>query len=346
MVRILGAINAAVKQVLRLRLVRAFFLFSDHRGGLLAAAITYRMLFAVFASVLLGFSIASFWLSTRSDLWDALVETVDQVVPGLIGTGDDANVLINIDQVLEQRIGFTFAGGIGAIALIAALLGAVGNVRMSLRTIAGTRQDTSNALIMKGVDLLFALSIGVLIAASALASFLGSSFVDLVLSWIHFDAGGGAEFVARAGSVFVTFVLDAVIIAWLFWLQSGVRAGVRAMIPGSLIGGAGLVVLQQASGLFVGGANNNPLFGVFTSLIALLLWFNFSAQVVLIACAYIVTTVEEQQQRVGSVYGAETLAQRTVRAAERDVIVAQDALNAAREAEREERDRLAARERV
>ena len=343
MERILGAVNAAVRRVLRLRLVRAFFLYSDHRGGLLAAAITYRMLFAVFASVLLGFSIASFWLSSRSDLWDALVETVDQVVPGLIGTGDD-NALINIDTVLDERIGFTFAGGIGAIALIVALLGAVGNVRVSLRTIAGTRQDTSNALIMKAVDLLFALSIAVLVVVSAVASFLGSSFVDLVLAWTDFDAGGLAEVVARAGTVFVTFVLDAVIIAWLFWLQSGMRSGIRAMIPGSLIGGAGLVVLQQASGLFVGGANNNPLFGVFTSLIALLLWFNFSAQVVLIACAYIVTTIEEKQQRVGNVYGAETLAQRTVRAAERDVVVAQDALNAARDAERDEREKLAARQ--
>jgi len=343
MVRIFDAVNAAVKWILRLRIVRAFFLFADHRGGLLAAAITYRMLFAVFASVLLGFSIASVWLSSRSDLWDALVETVDQVVPGLIGSGDE-NALVNIDQVLDQRIGFTFAGGVGAIALVVALLGAVGNVRMSLRTIAGTRQDTSNALIMKAVDLLFALSIGVLVVASAVASFLGSSFVDLVLEWTDSNAGGLAELVTRVGTVFVTFVLDAVIIAWLFWLQSGVRPGIRAMLPGALIGGAGLVVLQQASGLFVGGANNNPLFGIFTSLIALLLWFNFSAQVVLIACAYIVTTVDEKHERVGNVYGAETLAQRTVRAAERDVVVAQDALIAARDAERAEREKLAARQ--
>jgi membrane protein len=339
----MGSIDAVVKRLLRLRLTRAFFLFSDHRGGLLAAAITYRMLFAVFASVLLGFSISSFWLSSRSDLWDALVETVDQVIPGLIGTGSETNALISIDDVLDQQIGFASAGGVGAVALVIALLGAVGNVRLSLRTIAGTRQDTSNALIMKAVDLLFALSIGVLVAASAIASFLGSSFVDLILEWIDFNPGGLAEFVTRAGTVFVTFVLDAVIIAWLFWLQSGVRPGIRAMLPGALIGGAGLVVLQQASGLFVGGANNNPLFGVFTSLIALLLWFNFSAQVVLIACAYIVTTVDEQNERVGTVYGVETFAQRTVRAAERDVIVAQDALVAARDAEHAEREKQAAR---
>lgn len=343
MVTILGAIDSAVKRILRLRIARAFFLFVDHRGGLLAAAITYRMLFAVFAAVLLGFSAASFWLASRGDLWDALVETVDQVIPGLIGTGGETDALINMDEVFKHRVGFTFAGGVGAVALILAMLGAVGNVRMSVRTIAGTRQDTSNALVMKAVDLLFALSIGVLVIASAAASFLGSAFVDLVLGWVDFDTGGLAEVVARAGTVVVTFVLDAVIIAWLFWLQSGLHPGLRTMLPGALIGGAGLVVLQQASGLFVGGANNNPLFGVFTTLIALLLWFNFSAQVTLIACAYIVTTIEEKQERVGNVYGAETLGQRNVRAAERDVMIAQDALIAAREAERAEREKLDAR---
>lgn len=343
MVRILGLFDAAVKRVLRLRLARAFFLFVDHRGGLLAAAITYRMLFAIFAAVLIGFSFASVWLASRSDLLEALVETVDQVVPGLLGMGDDDNVLINVQTVFDSRISFTFAGAIGAVALVIALLGAVGNVRLSLRIIAGTRQDTSNALIMKAVDLLFALSIGVLIAASAVASFLGSSFVDLVLSWTNFNPGGLAEVVARLSTIFVTFVLDAIIIAWLFWLQSGIRPGIRAMLPGSLLGGAGLVVLQQASGLFVGGADNNPLFGVSTSLIALLLWFNFSAQVVLISCAYIVTTIEEKHERVGTVYGVETLAQRKIRAAEREVIVAQDALVAARDAELADREKQAAR---
>ena len=115
------------------------------------------------------------------------------------------------------------------------------------------------------------------------------------------------------------------------------------MIPGALIGAAGLVILQQASGLFVGGADNNPLLGSFASLIALLLWFNFSAQVVLIACAYIVVSVEEENDRVGERFGAETFKQRMVRTAERDIRVASDALRAAREDERREREKVARR---
>lgn len=325
--------------LLRRRLVRAVLLFNDSRGGLLAAAITFRMLFAVFAAVLLGFSAASLWLPSRSTLWDALVGTVDELVPGLIGSGGGA--LIDVSDVRKLAISFTIAGALSIVALVWALVSAVGNVRMSIRLIAGTRHQESSALFARLLDLLFAVSIGVLVIASAVATMLGSTFTDAILDWVGMSGSGVGALITRATTLLVTFALDAVVIAWLFWLQSGLRVKVRTLVPGSLYGAAGLVVLQQLSGLFVGGADSNPLLATFASLIALLLWFNLSAQVVLIASAYIVVTEEERVDRVASRYGAETLAQRAVRSAERDVRVAEDALIAAREAEAAERERLA-----
>lgn len=345
--KVFAVVDRLMKWILRQRVVRAFFLYVDHRGGLLAAAITFRMLFAVFAAVLLGFSAAAIWLSTRDDLWDSLIETVNGVVPGLLETdaetGEGRTGLIDVSDATNLGADSLVAGAIAVFALVWALVSAVGNFRMSIRMIAGTRHENSSALIMRAFDLLFALSIGVLLIASAVLSFLGSAFIDPILAWAGLMSGGGAEILTRAGTVLVTFTLDAVVIAWLFWLQSGVKARVRTIVPGALMGAAGLVILQQASGLFVGGADNNPLLGSFASLIALLLWFNFSAQVVLIACAYIVVSVEEQENRVGERFGAETFKQRMVRAAERDIRVADDSLRSAREDEREAREKAAER---
>ncbi|MGO3765974.1 YihY/virulence factor BrkB family protein [Microbacterium gubbeenense] len=338
--KLIRGYQAAVRWALQLRVVRAFLLYSDSRGGLLSAAITFRMLFAVFAAVFLGFSVASIWLSTRSDLWEALVETVDDVVPGLVGL--DGNALIDVSALPDITSSYT-APIASIVALIWALLGGVGNVRMSIRTIAGTRHDESNALIMRAFDLLFALSIGVLVIASAIVTFLGSAFVDTVLEWLGRADNNTAEVVTRIGTVLVTFILDAVIVAWLFWLMAGAKPTFGELIPGSLIGGAGLVVLQQASGLFLGGADNNPLLVGFASLIALLLWFNLSAQVVLIACSYIVVTIEEKSNRVAERHGAETLTQRAVRSAERNVRVAEEALAAARDADQVAREKEAER---
>src|SRR5690606_16996454 len=124
---------------------------SDCKGGLLAAAITFRMLFAVFAAVLLGFSAASLWLSSRSDLWDALIATVDELIPGLLGTGKDA--LIDVSDVRSLSTSFTIAGALSILALVWALVSAVGNVRVSLRTIAGTAHKESSALFARVLDL-------------------------------------------------------------------------------------------------------------------------------------------------------------------------------------------------
>jgi len=95
-------------------------------------------------------------------------------------------------------------------------------------------------------------------------------------------------------------------------------------------------VLQELSSLFVGGATANPLLASFASLLALLIWLNLSAQVILIACAYIVTGAEEEHDRV-SASGPRSFAQRRVQRAQQDVIVATKALRAAEEAEATER---------
>ena len=84
-----------------------------------------------------------------------------------------------------------------------------------------------------------------------------------------------------------------------------------------------------------------PITNTFASLIALLLWFNLSAQVILIASAYIVTGVEEESDRVRARYGAKTFAQRRVRRAENAVMAASGELTAARDAEAEERNKAA-----
>ena len=51
---------------LALRPVRAWFIYLEHHGPMLADSITYRTLFSVFAGVFLGFAIGGIWLSGQS----------------------------------------------------------------------------------------------------------------------------------------------------------------------------------------------------------------------------------------------------------------------------------------
>lgn len=336
----MAAVGEWVRRILAwalgLRIVRSFLLFAESKGAVLAGSVTFRALFSLFAAVLLGFSAAAIWLRGRPELWDALISAMNNVIPGLIG-GEGS--VIDVRELQNAPGPITIAGVVAVLALIWAAIGAIQTLRTAIRMMAGTANDTTSFVLLILRDLLFAAAVGALFVASAIVTFLGSAFASTVLQWIGIDAGLAATITTRVITIVATFLLDTVLIALLFALLSGLRVSARALWSGALVGGAGLVVLQQLSGLFVGGAPANPLLATFSSLVALLLWLNLSAQMILVGCAHVITTAEEEEDRVGEKYGATTFAQRKVRRAQRDVEIATATLRKAREQEQAEREK-------
>ncbi|WP_029145156.1 YihY/virulence factor BrkB family protein [Microbacterium luticocti] len=307
--------------------VRAFLHYTEHGGPRLADAITYRALFSVFAAVLLGFSVAAAWLAGDPDAMHRLTTTVDAVIPGLVGSGG----LVD-PAAITAPAGLTIAGVVGAAGLVGAALGAIASTRAALRTIADQTGDDGFFLwvLLRNLGLAVAIALG--IVASAAATFFVTVLAGLVRDWVGPAATALVHTLTYAGTVLVVFVLDAGIVALLFVVLSGLRAPAGAIIPGAVIGGVGLTVLQQLSSLFVRGATSNPLLASFAALIALLLWMNLSAQVLLVACSYIVVRVRERDDRVRERFGSPTMAARRIRRAEDAVQVAVGELERARSA--------------
>ncbi|WP_344784867.1 YihY/virulence factor BrkB family protein [Microbacterium kribbense] len=310
---------------LTLKSVRAFLHYSEHRGPQLADSITYRALFSVFAAVLLGFTLVAVVLSGDVAARDGLVRAVDAAVPGLIGTGG----LID-PAALTAPTGLTLAGVASAIGLVGAALGAISSARSALRVLADRHPDDVFWLwaILRNLGLAVAFAAG--IAASAAVTFLGTQAIDALGAAVGTSFASFAEVASRVLAIVVMFALDAALVALLYVALAGLPATAGAIIPGAIIGGVGLTVLQQLSSLFVRGASANPLLASFAALIALLLWMNLSAQVILIACSYIVVGVQERADRVRARFGAPTMAQRRVRRAEEAVQLAADELRQAR----------------
>lgn len=314
--------------------VRAFLLYSEHRGPMLADSITYRLLFAVFAAVLLGFSLAALWLSSDADAWQALITSVNSVVPGLVGTDG----LIDPSDI-QAPAGLSVAGVLSSIGLLGAAVGSVAQMRAALRSLADKPNEDTFFVWVLLRNLAVAIGVGVALVAAAAVTFFGTALVDVVGGWFGVPADHPlSSWGTWLLSTVVVLALDTVVIAVLFRVLSGVTASGRVLWTGALLGGVGLVVLQQLSGLFVGGARSNPLLASFAALIALLLWFNLSSQVVLIASAYILTGLEEQRDRVRARFGASTFLSRQVQRAEIAVNVAKAELDRAREAEQKERE--------
>lgn len=322
---------------LQRRLVRAYLVYSGRRGPMLADSVTYRTLFSVFAGVLIGFSFAALWLAGNPDGLAALVRSVDSVIPGLVGPGG----LIDVEKI-EAPAGFTVAGVLGSVGLLGAAIGAVGALRSALRQIADvTTEDTLIVWVLLR-NLALAIGIGVALAAAAAVTFLATAGLTVVRDWLGISADSWVTGVLTwLISTAVVLALDTAVVAVAFTVLSGLRVRRATLLRGALLGGVGLVALQQLSGLFVGGAGSNPLLATFAALIALLLWLNLSSQVILLAGAYVTVGHEEDEDRVRAKYAATTLVQFRVQRAERAVQAAVGELDAAREAEAKERETIA-----
>ncbi|WP_448809780.1 YihY/virulence factor BrkB family protein [Agromyces bauzanensis] len=313
--------------------VRAVLLYLEHHGPMLADSVTYRTLFSVFAGMFLGFAIGGIWLTGNPDAMEALVTTIGTAIPGLVGDGG----IIDPEDLI-QPITLSVAGLIGLVALVGAAIGAIGSLRKAFRELGDQSDEHTFFLWLLLRDLALAVGFGASLAVAAAVTFFSTTALGTFFDWIGIATDHPAYDVAtRAVSMIVIFGIDTLVIAGMFFALSGLRPSARSLWTGALLGGVGLAVLQLLSSLFVGGASSNPLLASFGSLIALLLWFNLSAQVILIAGAYIITGFDEERDRVGARFGAPTPAIRRMRRAERRATDAAAELAAAREAVDKER---------
>ncbi|MBM7830818.1 membrane protein [Agromyces cerinus] len=323
----------ATSWALELKPARAFLLYLERHGAMLADSVTYRVLFSIFAGVFLGFAIAGIWLSGNPDALDALVETVDAAIPGLFGEGG----LIAPGDVV-QPLTLSIAGILALVGLIGAAIGAIGSLRTAFRRLGSQPDDQTFFVWVMLRDLLLAIGFGAAFAAAAAVTVFSTTALGTMLGWLGISSHDAVfDASSRFVTISVTFVIDALLIAIMFRVLSGMRPSARSLWSGALLGAVGLSVLQVLSGLFVGGATSNPLLASFGSLIALLIWLNLSSQVILIAAAYIVTGVDDEHDRVSARFGAPTLAIRRMQRAERRATDAAAELVAAREAVEKER---------
>jgi membrane protein len=98
---------------------------------------------------------------------------------------------------------------------------------------------------------------------------------------------------SRVVTVGVMFVLDTFVLATLYRVLASVRIPRRRLWAGALLGAVGLGALKILGSLLLGGASNNPLIASFAVLAGLLIFFNFSCQVILIGAAWINVGLED-----------------------------------------------------
>jgi len=273
------------------RLVRVFVNYSEKRGPILASGLAYQGLFAGFAALWVGFSIAGIVLAGDVVLRQSLIDALSDVVPGLIGTDGDGAI---DPEVLLSAGGFTFAAVIALVGLLVTALGWLDSARSSVRTIFDLPNPKTNFLLLKVTDLLVGLAFGIALLVFVALSVGATQASGWLLDLVDLRDSDFAIVVGRILTAALMFLLGSVILFALYRFLAGIPIPFSRLRAGVLIGAGGLTALQLGGTALIGGASNNPLIAPFAVIAGLLIILNFGCQVILIGASWIAVDVADR----------------------------------------------------
>lgn len=307
------------ERVMALKPVRVLTRFSERDGELLSAGMSFQSVFAVFAAILVSFSLAGVWLRSNPDVLAALIDIINSYVPDLIADGG----LISPDALRDIE----FVGWIALVGLVGTAIGWLGFMRQAVRAVFGVPPVTRFFLLQKAIDLGLALGFGLLLVAGGLVSVASTAALDWVAGVLGLEQESVPVAVGiRVVGILVSVVVNVVALSLIFRVLSAIPIPPRDLLVGAGAGSVVLAALSVVSGFLLGGATRNPLLATFAVFIGLLLWLAIVWRVVLLSATWIAVTLDDRGVDVVH-YTPEQQAQRELEARR---IVAASALAAAR----------------
>lgn len=255
---------------------------------MLSGGMSYQALFAVFAGLLVGFSVFGIVLRGRPELLTTIVEQINVFVPGLLG--EDKGSAVQVQNLLETR-GLDWATLIAGVSLVWVAINWFTGTRRSIRIIFGLEvKEYRNALLLKVRDLALAVAFFLVIVISAALVVASSNLTDMLFSWLGVSPNnwffGTLGTVVRYGAM---YLFDVLVLVAIHRYLAEVRISWWSLITGSMLGAAGLFGIKLLGTALLGGATTNPLLAPFAIFVGLLLWFNFICRALLLTSSWIAT---------------------------------------------------------
>jgi membrane protein len=273
-----------IARAMRTHAWRAFEHAQDVQWSRLAAAITFTSFIAMFPLIALGAAIGAALLTT--DQLDSVIHKVNQQIPGLAQQVNIAGLAAN-------------AGTVGVIAGVLLLLTGINwiaQLRGCLRAVWDLAPDHDNPVLRKVLDAGVLAGLGGVGLASLACSAFATSAVGWVADRIGLEGRPGSVLLTVAGFC-VAVLTDFLLLTYLLTLLPGVRPARRAVVEAGLLGAVGLEVLKVILSSYLQRVAGRSLYGAFGTPVALLLWINFMARLLLYCAAWTVTHPGEREVR-------------------------------------------------
>lgn len=246
--------------------------FSEVHGGYLAAAVTVTAFLSLFPLLLAVIGLAGLLSAGADDLPGQVVERL-----GL--TGDPARLLRDSFATAEES--GKAASVVGVVGLLWTGLGLVAAFQFAFDAVwqisgRGIKDKLFGLAWLGGAGVLFLLSF----AATAVVRLLPGPAWPFVMA--------------------VTFAVGVALWLWTFKALTNRDVGWRSLLPGAVVGAAGLEVLKLVGGIYVPRivSSSSALYGSIGIVFAVLAWLLFFGRLVVYAAVVNVVRWEEDHGTV------------------------------------------------
>jgi len=261
------------------RVIRTQEHYGNVQAGQQAGAVTYFGFLSVFPVLALAVFVVGILAHVYADANDTLTDAINEVMPGLIGSG---NGQLSLDSV-QQFSGW--AAVFGVLGVLYAGLGWLSGLRTALEVVFEVpAKARPNFVVGKLRDLVTLAILGItLLVAVALTGFV-RGFSAEVLEFLELSDDLGWLV------VIVTIVLglaaNMLLFYALFVLLGSPEMPRRPLWEGALLGAIGFEVLKLLSDFLIGATRGQPAAQAFGIALILVVWIHYFSLVVLYAAAF------------------------------------------------------------
>ncbi|MFM9369469.1 YihY/virulence factor BrkB family protein [Streptomyces sp. Da 82-17] len=251
----------------------------------LAAAMTFTSFLALFPLLTVAAAVAAATLGEerQRELQDKLSEQV----PGISEQLDIGALVANAGTV----------GLVAGAALLFTGIGWVGSMRDCLRAVWGRDDEEENPIARKAKDAGILLGLGATGLVSLVASAVGNTAVHWITRELGVDDQVWVGWLLTVAVFALAVLADFLILLYVLTLLPGVHPDRRPLVVGALIGAVGFELLKALLGGYMKGVAAKSMYGAFGVPVALLLWINFTAKLLLFCAAWTATRAPRTEER-------------------------------------------------
>jgi membrane protein len=255
-----------------------FWDWTDDKAQRMGAALAYYTVFSLAPLLVIAIAVAAFAFGE-----DAARGHIVSQIGGLVGDQAARAVQDMIENASRKKESGVVASAVGLVMLLFGASGVFGELQDSLNTIWGVkprpglgfvdmvRNRFASFTMVIGIGFLLLVSLILSAALAALSTRLG---------------GGAREDVMQAINALVSFAVITVLFAAMYKYVPDVRLQWRDVWMGAVVTSVLFTLGKFAIGLYLGRSSVASAYGAAGSLVIMLIWVYYSAQILLFGAEF------------------------------------------------------------